>query len=161
MSFEKGIFGDDAEYIFWETSELVDKLLSYLDLTSIKQLAESHKVTRHILGNAFAWKKLIKRMFPEDEITHNWSQFISGIDETSVLASERAKASCSDPDPDEKFPGAGSDGNGSSPHHLQEVSHPRPKDWIHPGYDSDRGRQLLLSPGPPSVILGLSAPGGC
>ena len=60
MSFEKGIFKDGkAEDIFWVTSELVEELLSYLDLTSIKHLAESHKVTRRILGNAFTWNRLI------------------------------------------------------------------------------------------------------
>ena len=52
MSCEKGVFGDDAENIFWETPELVDKLLSYLDLTSIKHLAEFHKVIRHSLEQA-------------------------------------------------------------------------------------------------------------
>ena len=72
--------------IFWETPELVDKLLSYLDLTSIKQLAEFHKVTRRILRNTVTWNKLLKRIFPEDQITHNWTQFVSGIDETAELA---------------------------------------------------------------------------
>ena len=89
----KGVFGDGAEDIFWGTPELVEKLLSYLDLTSIKHLAESesHEAIRRILGNAFTWNRLIKRVFPEDQMTNNWGWFISGIDDT-VLASERPKA---------------------------------------------------------------------
>ena len=90
MSFEKGIFGDDAEDIFWGTPELVQKLLSYLDLTSIRHLAESHKVTRRILRNTFTWNRLLKRIFPEDEVINIWNSFIS--EDETVLASERPKA---------------------------------------------------------------------
>ena len=60
-----GIGGVDAEKEFWGTPELVENLILYLDLASIKQLAESHKLTRKILGKTFTWNKLIKRIFPE------------------------------------------------------------------------------------------------
>ena len=90
MSHEIRLFGDDAEKIVLGTPELVEKLLSYLDLPSIKHLAEFHKVTRGILGNTFAWSKVIKRTFPEDEITNTWTRFISGDD--TMMASERQKA---------------------------------------------------------------------
>ena len=90
MSHEIRLFGDDAEKIVLGTPELIEKLLSYLDLPSIKHLAEFHKVTRGILGNTFAWSKLIKRTFPEDEITNTWTRFISGDD--TMMAAERQKA---------------------------------------------------------------------
>ena len=83
MSHEIRLFGDDAEKIVLGTPELIEKLLSYLDLLSIKHLAEFHKVTRGILGNTFAWSNVIKRTFPEDEITNTWTRFISG-DETEA-----------------------------------------------------------------------------
>ena len=64
-----------AEKKFWASPELVDKLLRRLDLDSTKKLAESHKLTRQILGRPFHWSKLIKHTFQEgDSINVNqWS----------------------------------------------------------------------------------------
>ena len=66
MSVEEGIGGVDAVRKFWGTPELVEKLVFFLDLESIKQLAKSHKLTRQILGKNFVWNQLIKRIFSKD-----------------------------------------------------------------------------------------------
>ena len=52
---------------FWETPELVEKLLPYLDLSATKLLAESHKLTRKILKKALNWNKLIQRILPLED----------------------------------------------------------------------------------------------
>ena len=67
MSFKGEISGDIAVKKFWKIAELVEKLLPYLDLDSIKNLAEFHELTQKIIGKAFVWKKLITRAFPENE----------------------------------------------------------------------------------------------
>ena len=59
MSLGQGL----AERKVWATPELVANLLPFLDLASIKKLAESHRLTRQILGGAFVWNKLMKRTF--------------------------------------------------------------------------------------------------
>ena len=59
-----------AERKFWATPELVRTLLPFLDTSSTKQLAESHKLTRWILENSFNWNKLIKRTFPQKRYYH-------------------------------------------------------------------------------------------
>ena len=66
MSVDEVSGGVGAERMFWGTPELVEKLLPLLDLKPIKQLAVAHKLTRQILGKAFIWNKLIKRIFPRD-----------------------------------------------------------------------------------------------
>ena len=81
---------------FWETPELVEKLLPYLDLITTKLLAESHKLTRKILKKAFNWNKLIQRILPlEDRVPFlvDWS-FGSPFpsEDDPLLASEKQKA---------------------------------------------------------------------
>ena len=81
---------------FWETPELVEKLLPYLDLSTTKLLAESHKLTRKILKKAFNWNKLIQRILPlEDRVPFlvDWS-FGSPFpsEDDPLLASEKQKA---------------------------------------------------------------------
>ena len=66
MSVEEGIGGVDEVRKFWGTPELVEKLITFLDLESIKQLAKSHKLTRQILGKNLVWNQLIRRIFSED-----------------------------------------------------------------------------------------------
>ena len=44
-----------AEKKFWGSPELVEKVLLLLDLASIKEMAEAHKLTRIILGGALVW----------------------------------------------------------------------------------------------------------
>ena len=89
MSVEEGIGGFDAEKKFWGTPELVEKLLFFLDLESIKQMAASHKLTRKILGKTFMWKQLIKRIFPRD---HNIDPMDSSFPQHyEDLASDKAK----------------------------------------------------------------------
>ena len=59
MSYSK----DDAVQKFWATPELVEKLLlPFLDTGSTKHLAEAHGLTLEVLGKAFSWDKLVKRM---------------------------------------------------------------------------------------------------
>ena len=55
-----------AEKKFWATPELVEKLLPFLGLPSLKELAQANNLTRKILSGAFVWKKLIEKTFPED-----------------------------------------------------------------------------------------------
>ena len=68
MSSAESLGEDDtAMRKFWETPELVEKLLPYLDLNSTKHLAESHKLTRKILKKDLTWYKLIQRFLPGEE----------------------------------------------------------------------------------------------
>ena len=83
---------------FWETPELVEKLLPYLDLSTTKLLAESHKLTRKILKKAVNWNKLIQRILPlEDRVPFlvDWSfgsPLPSEDEGDPLLASEKQKA---------------------------------------------------------------------
>ena len=58
-----------AKRKFWGSPELMEHLLPFLDTSTTKQLAEAHKLTRRILGNALNWNKLIKRTFPHSRYT--------------------------------------------------------------------------------------------
>ena len=93
MSDEEGIGGVDAKGKFWEMPELVEKLLPFLDLESINQMAKSHKLTRKILGKTLVWNQLIKRIFPKDHDIHpensNFPQEDDAHPHHAVLASER------------------------------------------------------------------------
>ena len=42
----------EAEKKFWESPELIDTLLSFLDLESTLHLAKAHEVTRNILESS-------------------------------------------------------------------------------------------------------------
>ena len=89
MAVEEGICGVDAEMKFWGTPELVEKLLPFLDLESIKQLSTFQKLTRQILGKTFVWNQLIKRTFPRDHnIDPEDSVFPQHYED---LASDKAK----------------------------------------------------------------------
>lgn len=90
-----GLCHDDvatAERQFRETPELVEKLLPYLDLTSTKHLAESHKLTRKILRKTFTWKKLIQKILPGDERVEFSCDQIDFDHRHPLIASERQKA---------------------------------------------------------------------
>ena len=50
--------------MFCATPELMEKLLLFLDAVSTWNLAEAHDLTFNILGKAFSWDKLVKRMLP-------------------------------------------------------------------------------------------------
>ena len=54
-----------AEKKFWATPELIEKLLPFLDLPSVKELAQANQLTRKILSGVFVWKKFIEKIFPE------------------------------------------------------------------------------------------------
>ena len=89
MSLESRMLGDLEK--FWMTPELFSKLFPYLDLKSIKNLAEYHALTRKILRNAFTWNKLIKRTFPEDSEV-NVKPYGVPYEYDELLASEKPKA---------------------------------------------------------------------
>ena len=93
-----GSLGEDDTALgkFWETPELVEKLLPYLDLNSTKQLAESHKLTRKILKKDLSWNKLLQRFLPgEERIDFLVDQSFGSpfpFQDDPLLASERKKA---------------------------------------------------------------------
>ena len=57
----------EAEQMFWQTPELVQGLLPFLDLDSTLRLAQAHEKTQSILQGSRAWRNLIKRNSPLDE----------------------------------------------------------------------------------------------
>ena len=54
-----------ASVKFWETPELIEKLLPNLDLKSTVHLAQAHLMTQDILQGRCIWNKLVKRSFFE------------------------------------------------------------------------------------------------
>ena len=91
MTLEDGVGGACMEKKFWKMPELVEKLLPHLDLDFIKQLAESHELTRKILQKPFVWKKLIKRAFSEKiKVCLCYTPVPS--EDYELLASDRPKA---------------------------------------------------------------------
>ena len=54
----------EAEQKFWQTAELVQGLLPYLDLESTLRLAHTHQKTQSILQGSRVWTNLIKRSSP-------------------------------------------------------------------------------------------------
>ena len=59
--------GISAEQKFWNTPDLVEQLLLFLDAGSTMYLAQSHRRTLQILKCKNVWLKLIKRSCPYDE----------------------------------------------------------------------------------------------
>ena len=53
-----------ASVKFWETPELIEKLLPYLDLKSTVRLAQTHEMTQNILQRRCIWNKLVRRSCP-------------------------------------------------------------------------------------------------
>ena len=47
-----------AERRFWNTPELIDYLLPFLDAESTARLAQAHEKTLNILHGSYAWGKL-------------------------------------------------------------------------------------------------------
>ena len=70
---------------------MIEKLLSFLDLATTKELAECHRLTRQILGSAFVWKKLIKKTLPGDGNIDVDPEYLPKEDDPH-LASVRPKA---------------------------------------------------------------------
>ena len=52
---------------FWETPELVENLLPFLDHKATSVLAQAHVKTRNILQGSYVWNKLIRRCCPYEE----------------------------------------------------------------------------------------------
>ena len=57
-----------GEIKFWNTPELVTHLLTFLDPTSILNLAHAHRMTVQILQNGSVWTKLIMRTRKRGEV---------------------------------------------------------------------------------------------
>ena len=55
----------DAGNKFWRTPELVERLLTFLDVNSIHRLAQCHQLTAKVLQATSVWNKLIKRSCPK------------------------------------------------------------------------------------------------
>ena len=59
-----------AEKMFWGNPELLDKLISYLDVQSVSELAQAHQLTAQVLQeNTVTWDKLVKGSCPYYEHT--------------------------------------------------------------------------------------------
>ena len=58
----------EAEQKFWQTPEVIEELLKFLDLESTLRLARTHKMTQSILQGNWAWKNLIKRTHPLNRV---------------------------------------------------------------------------------------------
>ena len=56
----------DAERKFWETHELIQSFLPFLDLKSTLNLAKTNDMTRKTLRGNISWRKLIRRSSPLD-----------------------------------------------------------------------------------------------
>ena len=54
----------EAEKIFWETPELLEKLLPFLDPESTLTLVQCHKKILRILEGPYIWNQLIRRACP-------------------------------------------------------------------------------------------------
>ena len=52
---------------FWETPELVEMLLPFLDVKTTQNLAQSHLLNIQILQGSLVWNKLIRRTVPSDQ----------------------------------------------------------------------------------------------
>ena len=70
----------EASKKFWESPELLEKLLPFLDPETTLHLAKTHKMTRAILQKSYIWKKLIRRSCPYGERELSYEQVQSRID---------------------------------------------------------------------------------
>ena len=61
------MFPGPAQTKFWETPELIAKLLTFLDLPSTLRLAKCHQLTQDVIQGSWVWNKLIKRFCPHDQ----------------------------------------------------------------------------------------------
>ena len=55
---------DEAQKKFWETPELLEKLLHFLDPESTYHLAQAHDLTKTVLQGQFIWNQFIRRSCP-------------------------------------------------------------------------------------------------
>ena len=55
---------NDARKKFWQTAELIEHLLPFLDFESTLKLAQSHALTLNILQIDTSWTKIIRRERP-------------------------------------------------------------------------------------------------
>ena len=55
---------EPAERLFWRTPELLDKLIHFLDVESVSELAQAHQLTAKVLEGTRTWDKLVKMCCP-------------------------------------------------------------------------------------------------
>ena len=55
---------DEAQKKFWETPELLENLLHFLDPESTYQLAQAHDLTKTVLQGQFIWNQFIRQSCP-------------------------------------------------------------------------------------------------
>ena len=80
-----------AEEKFWRTPELIESLLTFLDLDSILRLAESHELTRNILQGLHNRSKLIQRSCPQNDANDNPELQKKHVDTVKHLAAALMK----------------------------------------------------------------------
>ena len=93
-----------AEWKFWETPELLEHLLPFLDLQTTLNLAKTHDLTRNIFKSSVSWKKLIRRNLLDDreprrEVVINLVELLKLVDGPGAHLLDLLDAICM-----EKFP---------------------------------------------------------
>ena len=89
MSLENEIFYGPCE-MFWNTPELIERLLPYLDAESTKCLAEAHDLTQEtLLTRDSIWNKLLRRTFPYSKNTR-WDE--DKLEEETLMPKARLLA---------------------------------------------------------------------
>ena len=65
-----------AETKFWSTPELVEKLVFFLDASSILNLAQTHRLTQQIFQQPFVWNQLVRRSCPYNDWPVEEAEFL-------------------------------------------------------------------------------------
>ena len=65
-----------AETKFWNTPELVEKLVFFLDASSILNLAQTHHLTQQICQLPFVWNQLVRRSCPYNDWPVEEAEFL-------------------------------------------------------------------------------------
>ena len=94
-----------AEWKFWETSELLEHLLPFLDLQTTLNLAKTHDLTRNIFKSSVSWKKLIRRNLLDDreprrEVVINLVELLKLVDGPGAHLLDLLDAMCMKKFPD-------------------------------------------------------------
>ena len=76
---------------FWQTPELVDTLLTFLDGDSILCLAICHDLTKKVSQKSTVWTKVVKRTCPD--VISPWvgTLFVFPPDEKTLLRANKKK----------------------------------------------------------------------
>ena len=90
-----------AEWKFWETPELLEHLLPFLDLQTTLNLAKTHDLTRNIFKSSVSWNKLIRRNLLDDrEVVINLVELLKLVDGPGAHLLDLLDAMCMKKFPD-------------------------------------------------------------